>query len=147
MPNYGFDAGLGPHSLKYVPTTTAMTPSDTDAATKVIAADMPLKWKGAAKGRGDTVALCADGDVPQLVAIERCELPTYPIGVIMLPGAAANSTPAQSFVLDIPYSGAVPAAAEVQVLADGAGKFKFVTTGGIGRLLKDLGNGRALVEF
>lgn len=149
MPNYGFDPGLGPHSLKDMPVVTVYSPADTNSTTNVVQAEAPLKWgREGSSGRGQTALRCADGDVPEMMSVERCQLPSYPIGVVLLPNAVANGEPMQSFVVELTYTGSVPASDdEIGVLANGAGAYKFAATGGLGRLLKVLSNNRALVEF
>jgi hypothetical protein len=128
MPNYGFDPGLGPDSLKYMPTRTVFTPADTDASTKVVLANAPLKWaREGTSGYGERAALCLVNEVPELIAIERCELPSYPIGVITVPHPDPAAGETQHFVIELPISGAVPSGDEIGVVADGAGKYKLVT--------------------
>jgi hypothetical protein len=146
----GFDPGLGPDSLKNMPTRTVLTPSDTDASTKLIKVDMPLKWAGdGTSGLGQHAARCADGDVPELIAIERSEWPDYAIGVITIPDPQINTGRKQNFVVDLPVSNAAPAADDISVLADAVGTFKLVSGGatGIGRYLGPAGTGRALIQF
>lgn len=149
MPNTGFDPGLGPHSLKYVPTVTAYSAADTNATNKLVPPMAPMRWgRDAANARGEHAILCAANEIPELVSTERCERPGAPIGVMMLPGAVANSLPIQSFVLQLPISNAPVAGQENAVCADGAGAWKCVAAAaGIGRVVKVISSTSVLVEF
>lgn len=149
MPNTGFDPGLGPHSLKYIPTVTVLSATDTNSTTKLVPAMAPLKWgRDQANARGEHALLCAVNDIPELVSTERCERPGAPIGAMMLPLSVAASTPVQSFVLELPISNAPVAGNENAVCADGAGAWKCVApAAGIGRVLKLVSSTVALVEF
>jgi hypothetical protein len=147
MPDFGFDVGIGPHSLRYIPTTNVLSPADTNSTNKLVKQDAPMRWaREGASGYGDRAVLCAVDEIPELIALARVEVPGYPVGAIMVPNAVANSAPSGDFVYDLPYSGAVPAGDNLGILADGAGAYKIVAAGGVGRVLKAAG-GRMTVQF
>lgn len=147
MPNYGFEVGLGPSSLMNMPTRNVFSPTDTDASTKLVHADEPMRWaRTGSSGYSDTAVLCAENEIPELISTERCQLPHYPIGAIQVPHPDAASGITQHFVLELPIDGAVPAGDEIGVVAKGGGtgKYKLVALAGASLNHGVIGNNNAL---
>lgn len=124
MPEYGVDVGIGQPSMRYIPVDTKLSPSDTNATDKVIVQGAPLKYaREGASGLGKYVALCADGERPELVSTQRQSIAKAPVGCIDLP---LTDELTGNFQLDLPYTGSVPVGKELSVLAAGPQTWKIV---------------------
>jgi hypothetical protein len=127
-------------------TTTKQAPSDLSESVVIVQGE-PLRFgREGASGVGVTVVKCEDDDVPECIAIERCAIANHPIGVRLIPNAVAASANAAAFIDELVYTGAVPAGDDLGVLANGAGAWKIVAAGGIGKVISAAG-GLAIVQF
>lgn len=149
-PNY-VEPGLGPTSIQEALTYSKRSPATTATATPVTQL-MPLRHdrpNTRANGMGKGTVFVADNDIPELFSNERCELPLFNIGMIVVPRPIANDPGAGKFVLQLAYSGAIPALAGAEVLGilcDATKGIKLVATGGIGTVLW-AENGTVLVQL
>src|SRR4051812_14204213 len=106
MPNLGMEVGIGQPSLRYIPTTTVKAPTDTNTTDKLIVSNAPMLYaREGTTGYSDRCMLCADGDKPELVALQRQAQPSAPVGVVQLP---KTNEITGAFQLDLPYTGSVP---------------------------------------
>lgn len=140
-----FEPGIGPDPLEKFDVHSYYAPADTNATTNLITPGMPLS--GPIAPNNYYVSRPAADAVPTLIAVIRQDQASGLLSCIKIGNAVAGDPPAGHGVVDVPYSGAVPGGNNLQVLADGAGKFKIVAAGlGIGLVRKAAG-GRALVEI
>jgi hypothetical protein len=124
MPYFGMNPGIGQPSLRYIPVDTKLSAADTNTTDKLIVAQAPLMYaRDGSGGYGTRVALCADGDTPELVAMQRQEHPDAPVSCADLPKGDGITG---GFQLDLPYTGAVPTGKELSVKAAGTQVWKIV---------------------
>jgi hypothetical protein len=124
MPYFGMNPGIGQPSLRYIPVDTKLSAADTNTTDKLIVAQAPLMYaRDGSGGYGTRVALCADGDTPELVAMQRQEHPDAPVSCADLPKGDGITG---GFQLDLPYTGAVPTGKELSVKAAGTQVWKVV---------------------
>lgn len=143
--NGNIPAGTGSSGLHLGNTTTVLTPATTNNNTAKVKSDSPLRFeRGGTQGLTRVAALCADGAIPEMIAIHDMDMPNWPVGVRMVPNPVAGSAPSGQFFAWIPKDPAhTPAASDDLQVAAGAalGTWKTVAAGaGVGRVVEVVGD-------